>query len=140
VTLSNAVTGTGNMVLSAGPTLTGTITAAAADFSGAISFASAVVQKTGVFMNYIAGAGTTNAFTATYSPAITAYIKGQVFFVQINNTQNNTTPTLNVNGLGAKTIVKRASTAVASGDMVSGGMYIFVYDGTNMQVLNPTVN
>lgn len=36
VTLSNAVTGTGNMVLSASPTLTGTLTAAAANFSGAI--------------------------------------------------------------------------------------------------------
>ena len=34
VTLSNAVTGTGNMVLSASPTLTGTLTAAAGSFSG----------------------------------------------------------------------------------------------------------
>jgi hypothetical protein len=39
VTLSNAVTGTGNMVLSASPTLTGTLTAAAANFSGAVSSA-----------------------------------------------------------------------------------------------------
>jgi len=36
VTLSNAVTGTGNMVLSASPTLTGTLTAAAATFSGTL--------------------------------------------------------------------------------------------------------
>jgi len=39
VTLSNAVTGTGNMVLSASPTLTGTLTAAAANFSGIVSSA-----------------------------------------------------------------------------------------------------
>ena len=39
VTLSNAVTGTGNMVLSASPTLTGTLTAAAANFSGNVSSA-----------------------------------------------------------------------------------------------------
>jgi fibronectin-binding autotransporter adhesin len=37
VTLNNAVTGTGNMVLSASPTLTGTITAATANFSGLVS-------------------------------------------------------------------------------------------------------
>lgn len=37
VTLSNAVTGTGNMVLSASPTFTGTITAAAVNFSGALT-------------------------------------------------------------------------------------------------------
>ena len=35
VTLSNSVTGTGSMVLSASPTLTGTLTGAAANFSGA---------------------------------------------------------------------------------------------------------
>ncbi len=50
------------------------------------------------------------------------------------------TPAITVSALGTKTIVKRASTAVASGDMVSGGYYLFVYDGTNMQVINPTVN
>lgn len=37
VTLSNAVTGTGNMVLSASPTLTGTLTAAIANFSGLLT-------------------------------------------------------------------------------------------------------
>lgn len=46
VTLSNAVTGTGNMVLSASPTFTGTITAAAANFSGAGSFAGALTTST----------------------------------------------------------------------------------------------
>ena len=37
VTLSNSVTGTGSMVLSASPTLTGTLTAAAANFSGTVA-------------------------------------------------------------------------------------------------------
>ena len=37
VTLSNAVTGTGNMVLSASPTLTGTLSGAAASFTGEIT-------------------------------------------------------------------------------------------------------
>ena len=37
VTLSNAVTGTGNMVLSAGPTLTGTLTGSAASFSSTVA-------------------------------------------------------------------------------------------------------
>jgi len=36
VTLSNSVTGTGSMVLSASPTLTGTLTGAAANFSGSL--------------------------------------------------------------------------------------------------------
>src|SRR6185503_11655474 len=37
VTLSNAVTGTGNMVLSASPTFTGTLTAAATAFSSQVN-------------------------------------------------------------------------------------------------------
>jgi hypothetical protein len=45
VTLSNAVTGTGNMVLSASPTLTGTLTAAAANFSGAVGTGSLTVNS-----------------------------------------------------------------------------------------------
>jgi hypothetical protein len=40
VTLSNAVTGTGNMVLSASPTFTGTVSAAALTLSGALTFIS----------------------------------------------------------------------------------------------------
>ncbi len=38
--VSNAITGTGNVVMSASPTLTGTITAAAANFSGAVDLSS----------------------------------------------------------------------------------------------------
>lgn len=38
--VSNAITGTGDVVMSAGPTLTGTITAAAANFSGAVAVSS----------------------------------------------------------------------------------------------------
>lgn len=38
VTLANAVTGTGNMMLSDSPTTTGTLTGAAANFSGAIAY------------------------------------------------------------------------------------------------------
>ena len=46
ITLSNAVTGTGNMVLSASPTLTGTLTAAIANFSGAVATGTLAVTGT----------------------------------------------------------------------------------------------
>jgi len=47
--VSTATTGTGNVVLSAGPTLTGTITAAAANFSGAVDVAGAFSVATNKF-------------------------------------------------------------------------------------------
>lgn len=43
--VSNAVTGTGNVVMSASPTLTGTITAAAANFSGAVALGDAAADN-----------------------------------------------------------------------------------------------
>lgn len=46
--VSNAITGTGNVVMSASPTLTGTITAVAANFSGAISASNFSGSSTGV--------------------------------------------------------------------------------------------
>src|SRR3990167_496448 len=55
VTLSNAVTGTGNMVLSASPTLTGTLTAAIANFSGAVPLSAASPQLTLGVLNTTSG-------------------------------------------------------------------------------------
>jgi len=61
VTLSNAVTGTGNMVLSASPTLTGTLTAAAANFSGLVTPAAAIKLTANTFVTPSSGEGTINA-------------------------------------------------------------------------------
>jgi hypothetical protein len=67
VTLNNAVTGTGNMVLSASPTHTGTITAAAANFSGTVNHTGAF-QINGTTETFPASgliAGTTDTQTLT---------------------------------------------------------------------------
>lgn len=82
---------------------------------------------------YYADTGVANAYIITPSPAITAYAAGQSFKVKITNA-NTTTSTINVSGLGVKTIVKSSSTALASGDLVAGKIYAMTYDGTNFQV------
>ena len=61
ITLNNAVTGTGNMVLSASPTLTGTLTAASVTFSGLVTAAAGVSSTL-----------TTDATSATTGSIITA--------------------------------------------------------------------
>ena len=61
VTLSNSVTGTGSMVLSASPTLTGTLTAATANFSGQVGFTYNGDTQT-LYKN---GGGTTVAYVGT---------------------------------------------------------------------------
>lgn len=92
-------------------------------------------------MNYLGTAtGTADAMVATPSPALSALTKGAVYYVQAVGTNTLTNPTINPSALGAKTIVKRASTALAAGDYVTNMMMELLYDGTNFQFLNPIVN
>jgi len=55
-------------------------------------------------------------------------------------TANTGTATLNVNGLGAKTIVKGVSTTLVDGDIGGSMICTLVYNGTNFVLQNPTTN
>jgi len=72
----------------------------------------------------------TDTYLATLSPVPTAYATGQSFWIKIPNT-NTTTPTLNINSLGAKTIKGANGVALPVGFFTAGGNYDFVYDGTD---------
>lgn len=83
----------------------------------------------------LATAGSANAYTLSTGLSLAAYASKQRFLVRWNHT-NNGSATLNVDGLGAKTIKKRdGSTNVASGDLVSNQYAFVAYDGTNFVVL-----
>ena len=74
-----------------------------------------------------------NTITATVSPSLTAYSAGQMFgFVAVNT--NTGATTINISGLGAKSIVTPLGT-LNSGDIQTGDFYIIYYDGTNFQLL-----
>ncbi len=53
------------------------------------------------------------------------------------NTANTTGCTLNINGMGAKSIVKGISTALSTNDILALMWCQCVYDGTNFVILNP---
>lgn len=90
--------------------------------------------------DYKADTGAANAYVITPSPAITAYTAGQIFSFKATNA-NTTTSTLNVNGLGVKTINKLGgATALVSGDIAAGMIVVVEYDGTNFVMLNPVAN
>lgn len=86
------------------------------------------------------GSGSSTAYTVTLSPVPTSYTNGMIFYVKIGLANTTTTPTLNVNGLGAKTIVKSTSTALIVGDIAANMFCTFIYDGTNVVLQNPTAN
>jgi hypothetical protein len=87
-------------------------------------------------------AGASDAYSITPSPALTGYATGQQVWFKAA-TANTGAATLNVNALGAKTIVKLAgaiSTTLADNDIRAGQWVHCVYDGTNFQMQSQTGN
>lgn len=78
-------------------------------------------------------AGTANAITTSLTPALTSYTAGLAF--QFKATADNTgATTVNVNGLGTKTIKKNVSDDLDAYDIKNGQVVRIVYDGTNFQL------
>ncbi len=85
---------------------------------------------------YAADAGSTDTYAITLAPAPAAYVTGMVIRFKAN-TVNTGGATLNVNGLGAKAIVKSFNIALSDGDIKAGQFVEVQYDGTNFQMLSP---
>lgn len=84
---------------------------------------------------YKASTGSSNAYILTLTPAPTAYAAGQCFIFNANFA-NTSAATINVNGLGAKTIKKLNDQDLVSGDIESGQTVQIIYDGTNFQMVS----
>jgi hypothetical protein len=86
--------------------------------------------------------GAADAYTWNPSPAISAYTEGQTWRVKIGSGDSNTgASTANINALGTRTINKSdgagSTTALESSDMIAGGVYEFVDNGTTLTLQNP---
>ena len=96
--------------------------------------------------NFCADAtGSTTDYTCSISPAITSYVTGTTyrFTAQAANTAAGGKPTINLNGVGAKQIVKvqgGITTALVTNDIRAGQAVVMVYDGTNMQMVSELGN
>ncbi len=134
----------------ASPTFTGTVSGVTASMislgnvdntsDATKNAASAVLSnKTLNAFNFGADAGANDSYVITLSPAPAAYTTGMIVVFKAN-TVNTGAASINVNSLGAKTIVKRVSTALANGDIPALSFNILVYDGTNFKLLNPVIN
>lgn len=84
---------------------------------------------------YAVDSAGTDSYAITPSPAITAYAEGQKFSFKAG-TANTGAASLNVNGLGAKTIKKDVSSDLVTGDILVGQIVECRYDGTNMQMVS----
>jgi hypothetical protein len=89
---------------------------------------------TDIYKTFAITASGTDTYTATPSPAITAYTTNHHFYVTFTNA-NTGAATLNLATLGAKAIKKNSGVALAAGDISAGQILLLVYDGTNFQVV-----
>lgn len=78
---------------------------------------------------------TASAYAIDLSPTLTAYTAGQKFHF-IAPMANNAAPTLNVDAVGAKTIVHPDGTALAANEMPANAIVQVIYDGTNFQLMD----
>lgn len=77
----------------------------------------------------------TDTLTGSLTPALTAYAAGNQFSFVVANT-NTGAVTINIDGVGSKSITRTGSTALVAGDMVAGQVVLIEYDGTRFQLLN----
>jgi len=85
---------------------------------------------------YAADSVGTDAYAVTLTPAPTAYVTGMVVRFKAG-TANTGAATLNVNSLGAKTIVKNYNSTLADNDILANQIVEVIYDGTNFQMISP---
>jgi hypothetical protein len=80
--------------------------------------------------------GSTNSMSITLVPAPLAYYEGMRVNVKVNNDITDAT-VLNVNALGAKSVVGANGAALTSNMFFKNDILSAVYDGTKFQVSNP---
>lgn len=85
----------------------------------------------------------TDTYIGIGIPTITAYDINTLYIVTFTNGNTSTTPTLNIDGVGAITIVKTDDTGripLDAGDIVPSVQYFLTYNGSEFQMYlsNPT--
>jgi hypothetical protein len=104
--------------------------------TGASLTATPAIIRAKKYNDYVADTGAANAYVIAPSPAITAYTTGQVFVFKAT-LANTGASTVNVNGLGVKSIVKSVTTALVTGDILASQMCEIIYDGINFILISP---
>lgn len=92
-----------------------------------------VIANVQVSADKYAVASGTNTYTLTLSPIPTAYVAGNMYNVKFTNT-NTGASTINVNGLGAKSIFYNG-VALIAGEIVASTAYSLLYDGTQFHLI-----
>lgn len=80
----------------------------------------------------------TNTYTVAI-PGVVSYTDGDSYAIRFTN-GNDADSTININGLGAINLTKKANVQVTGGDIVDGQEMLIIYDGANFQSIQTTPN
>ena len=99
------------------------------------SYVDSVASPVGKSWNEYAVANSgSDSYTITV-PGVTTYVEGQTFKFKAD-VANTGACSLNVNGLGAKSLKNSVSSDLVTGNILLGQDVVVIYDGTNMQVIS----
>lgn len=85
--------------------------------------------------DFASSGGSANAYTLSIDSQISSYATGLVIKFKSSFT-NTGSATINVNSLGAKSLVKKNNENIVSGDIIQNQIVEAVYDGTNFLVFS----
>lgn len=134
--LSTCITKDGQTTITANLPMAGFKHTGVANGSSRTDYAS-VGQTQDAKLNWVAAGGTVDVITASYSPAITTLVDGQLCHIRTSGTNVSTTPTFSPNGLTARTIVKNGGTALVAGDIPNEAILRYNLVNTRWELLNP---
>jgi hypothetical protein len=87
-------------------------------------------------VSYAQDIGTVNSLIVNLDPPLDAYTSGLVLRVKVAVTNTAAATTINVNGLGAVTIVRANGAAIDVGELTVNEVVELVYDGLKFQISN----
>lgn len=87
-------------------------------------------------VNYIVSSDLTDTYTAQLDIDLTEYIAGMTVMLKVA-TANTGACSLNINGLGVKNIKTVDGNNPADNDILTTGVAILIYNGTNFILVNP---
>jgi hypothetical protein len=93
------------------------------------------VHKLLTTAGYAVAGGTADVLTATLDPAPASYVEGMWCRIMITS-DNTTSPTINLNALGAKDIKGSDGSTLTAGSLKANTTVLLAYDGTQFLLLD----
>lgn len=123
-------------VYSAAPFITESLTQKISSATGDARYARAIQIQNSSFI-YSITSGSANNYILSVSPAVTSYIAG-LKVTPLIHLANTGASTININGVGAVSILTNSGASLFSGDLRVGQEAELFYNGSAFVLLNPT--